>query len=172
MTYYNNSIYGINIPGYQSATTTGFFTTDRKGNARKLFSLPGQYIGIEASSQLVLTDTVYITQTITVTSTNTVTVTSTVIVYDCGTVTGINSALRSTSNISVYPNPSSTNISVVSNSGTPVNSVSVFNSQGTLVLTTSYFSTIDVSSWAKGLYLLEAKDEDGNILKTFKILKE
>jgi hypothetical protein len=73
--------------------------------------------------------------------------------------------------LSVYPNPTKDNIKIVSEK--PINQVAIFNLFGQSIFTKKYDSeniTIDVSSYAKGVYILKISSENSSIIK--KIIKE
>lgn len=185
----NGKLYGISIENETSSNATTFYSINKNtGAATTLFTTTGIYVGLAGRNKPIYTDTTYLTQvvtvtafqtitviafqTVTVTNFQTLTVTSIVTVHDCGTVTGGNLGGRvDAASISVYPNPSSSKISITSN-GQIVFSADVLDSRGISIFLTYYPNSIDVAEWPKGVYLLRAKDEEGNVLKTFKIVKE
>ena len=68
-------------------------------------------------------------------------------------------------NVTAYPNPVS-NILNVTATTTTIESVTVYNIQGALVLTTNETESIDLSSLSSGVYLAKISTTDGNITKT------
>ena len=66
-----------------------------------------------------------------------------------------------TLDFSVYPNPSSDNISIQSK--TEISNVQLFNSLGQNVLEVKGKSNIDISKLSAGLYVLKAQDAEGNL---------
>ena len=66
-----------------------------------------------------------------------------------------------TLDFSVYPNPSSDNISIQSK--TEISNVQLFNSSGQNVLEVKGKSNIDISKLSAGLYFLKVQDAEGNL---------
>lgn len=185
----NGKLYGISIENETNSNTTTFYSINKNtGASTTLFTTTGIYVGLAGRNKPIFTDTTYLTQTVTVISFVTVTVTSIktltvtqfvtttltsiITVHDCGTVSGINQGGRSDiTSISVFPNPTSNKLSVTSN-GQIVFTVDVIDARGLTILSTHYPSSINVEDWPNGVYLLRAKDNEGTVLKTFKIMKE
>jgi hypothetical protein len=66
-----------------------------------------------------------------------------------------------TLDFSVYPNPSSDNISIQSK--TEISNVQLFNSLGQNVLEVKGKSNIDISKLSAGIYFLKVQDAEGNL---------
>lgn len=71
-----------------------------------------------------------------------------------------------TQNISIYPNPTSSNINIKTSSDYKVLSVEVFSSTGkTLVLNSKSISYIDLSNYSQGLYFIKISTNKGDFFK-------
>ncbi|SHG70358.1 T9SS type A sorting domain-containing protein [Winogradskyella jejuensis] len=70
--------------------------------------------------------------------------------------------------LSIYPNPTTDNITI--SSSTSINSISVFNLLGQQVINTSQTEKIDISHLESGIYLVKLKTESGE--QTKRIIKE
>lgn len=85
----------------------------------------------------------------------------------CSSLTDTTTTSRVTSfestSIVVYPNPTTSSVTINTNNGEEPQ-VRVFNSQGTLLQQTKS-NTINLGNYAKGLYLLEINGEVHSILK-------
>lgn len=74
-------------------------------------------------------------------------------------------------NVIIYPNPTSNNITLETKSNTPISSIIISDMNGRRVLeTTPVNSTIDVSSLAKGVYLIGVTFDERHITK--KLIKQ
>lgn len=74
---------------------------------------------------------------------------------------------------SYYPNPTSVSFQLQSDIASKINRVIFYNMNGQLVKTTPFTSTtLDVASLPKGLYLVQALDQDGISIHAFKLLKQ
>lgn len=74
-------------------------------------------------------------------------------------------------NLSVYPNPTTENIKIISEK--PIQQVVVYNLFGQSIFTKKFDSenvTIDLSSYAKGVYLFKISSENSSIIK--KVIKQ
>jgi hypothetical protein len=78
--------------------------------------------------------------------------------------------LKSTKNLSVYPNPSKDNIYIKTNINR-LNSVSVFDLNQRLILFESVFSgnnlSIDISKINAGYYILKVSSSEGDFYEKF-----
>lgn len=75
--------------------------------------------------------------------------------------------------IKIFPNPTTNELFIEMQNSKDVN-ISIFNSFGQSVYTSkvySYNETIDISRLHKGIYFIEIKDLNGNILLSEKIIK-
>jgi hypothetical protein len=90
-----------------------------------------------------------------------------VITQSVSLCTGINQLSNSTNELSIFPNPSSTNLTVKTDE--EIQTISIYNSLGALVQTekTNVFSVEQLSS---GLYILKVKTEKGT--QTIRFIKE
>ncbi|MBK6986132.1 MAG: T9SS type A sorting domain-containing protein [Bacteroidetes bacterium] len=90
-----------------------------------------------------------------------------VITQSVSLCTGINQLSNSTNELSIFPNPSSTNLTVKTDE--EIQTISIYNSLGALVQTekTNVFSVEQLSS---GLYILKVKTEKGTT--TIRFIKE
>ncbi|MDP1799878.1 MAG: T9SS type A sorting domain-containing protein, partial [Bacteroidota bacterium] len=88
----------------------------------------------------------------------------TVITQSVSLCTGINQAQNTVNEVSVYPNPSSTNITVKTNQEIQI--ISIYNSLGALVQT-ERSNTFSVEQLASGLYILNIKTENGTSIVRF-----
>ncbi|MFY7884352.1 MAG: T9SS type A sorting domain-containing protein, partial [Dolichospermum sp.] len=90
-----------------------------------------------------------------------------VITQSVSLCTGINQLSHSTNELSIFPNPSSTNLTVKTDE--EIQTISIYNSLGALVQTekTNVFSVEQLSS---GLYILKVKTEKGT--QTIRFIKE
>lgn len=76
--------------------------------------------------------------------------------------------------IKIYPNPANHQIQIVCENIESA-TLNVYNIQGKFVFSkklNNSNTTIDVTNFSNGIYLFKIIDEDGNILKTEKIVKE
>ncbi len=71
-------------------------------------------------------------------------------------------------NLALYPNPATNAVSI--NSESDITNVEIFTLNGQKVLESNQPSNIDISVLSKGMYLLKATDDSGNI-NTSKLLK-
>ncbi len=71
--------------------------------------------------------------------------------------------------VSVYPNPTNGILNIVSN--VSIETIDLFNHLGQLVLSVKDTSSIDVSSFSQGVYLMTLKDESGTTF-TKRIIKK
>lgn len=91
-------------------------------------------------------------------------------------INGIDTAVLSADDfvlnrLSVYPNPTTDNLKIVSEK--PINQVAIYNLFGQLLFTKKYDSanvTIDLSQYARGMYLVKISSENSSIIK--KIIKK
>lgn len=84
------------------------------------------------------------------------------------TCTGINE-VASNENISLFPNPATTNLSVIANAAKQ-SIISIFNTQGQLIKTLTVNGTktnIDVSDLSYGVYMVRVKTDKGIAVKKF-----
>jgi hypothetical protein len=90
-----------------------------------------------------------------------------VITQSVSLCTGINQLSNSTNELSIFPNPSSTNLTVKTDE--EIQTISIYNSLGALVQTekTNVFSVEQLSS---GLYILKVKTEKRT--QTIRFIKE
>jgi hypothetical protein len=90
-----------------------------------------------------------------------------VITQSVSLCTGINQLTNTNSELSIFPNPSSTNLTVKTDE--EIQTISIYNSLGALVQTekTNVFSVEQLSS---GLYILKVKTEKGT--QTIRFIKE
>jgi hypothetical protein len=97
------------------------------------------------------------------------------ITYSAPVTIGYNSASPNTA-INVYPNPATTtvNVSLASSTINTTYSADIYNASGTIVGHQSVNSgkfTQDVSNYKLGVYIIQLKDNNGNILGTAKFVK-
>ncbi|WP_162127166.1 T9SS type A sorting domain-containing protein [Flavobacterium phycosphaerae] len=79
--------------------------------------------------------------------------------------------LNKKENVVIYPNPASNLITIENNSNTPLSAVTITDLNGRKIMTsTNGNSGIDISSWAKGVYLVQLATDNGIITK--KIVKK
>ncbi len=81
--------------------------------------------------------------------------------------TAINQSTNTTNEVSIFPNPSSTNLTVKTNEEIQI--ISIYNSLGALVQTKK-INTFSVEQLASGLYILKVKTEKGT--STIRFIKE
>jgi hypothetical protein len=77
--------------------------------------------------------------------------------------------------IRVFPNPATTEITVQWAGSSKQSEVTIYNTQGQLVLHSIFdiqHSTFDISSFPSGLYYLQLFDAKGTLVKTEKVVKE
>ena len=96
--------------------------------------------------------------------------------YASGIATGIGEINRNNQIISIFPNPANEiiNIEIKSQKIKSFNA-EIYNIQGKLIFLIQYKSiaiNIDISDFTNGLYMINLKDDNGNIIKTDKIVKE
>lgn len=77
--------------------------------------------------------------------------------------------------INIYPNPvqNIVNIEIISQK-TKTHNIEIYNIQGKLIFMKQYKTSplsIDISDLSNGIYMLKIKDENGNIIKNDKIVK-
>lgn len=83
---------------------------------------------------------------------------------------GISDYTYGKADINIYPNPASEFLKIYSSE--PINSISIYNSRGTIVESNSVFNnSINISNLSKGFYLLKIFTENGNIY-TSKFIKK
>jgi hypothetical protein len=68
-------------------------------------------------------------------------------------------------NASIYPNPASSLLSIDVAGDVKLNAVQVIDLTGKVVYSADYTKTIDVSSFAKGMYLLKLNSSGASIAK-------
>ncbi len=73
-------------------------------------------------------------------------------------------------NIEVYPNPTSSQVNI--NTDAKFSSIQIINSVGQLVFTKEASYTLDVSSLSHGIYFIKLYNEQGQLLKASKFVKE
>ena len=83
--------------------------------------------------------------------------------------TGINE-LSLLQNITIYPNPTSSEITI--NSSVKFTTIKILNAIGQILLTQESSSIVSVSTLSKGIYFIELYDEKGKLLKIGKFIKE
>ena len=72
----------------------------------------------------------------------------------------------------IYPNPANQNLNIIS--GVPNTIINIYNNFGQKVYSciNSGLQTIDISSWAKGIYMVEMQDDSGSKKETSKLIIE
>lgn len=94
-----------------------------------------------------------------------------------GTATKLNEVAQSASDkklLSVYPNPAHTKVNISLSGYKGISEITIYNANGKQVAVYSkpqINSSIDVSKFAKGLYMLKIVTEDGEVLSS-KLIKE
>jgi hypothetical protein len=88
------------------------------------------------------------------------------------TVTDANSIneLYLLQNITIYPNPASSEITI--NSSVKFTTIKIVNTIGQTILTKESSSSVLVSTLSNGIYFIELYDEEGKLLKIGKFIKE
>lgn len=85
--------------------------------------------------------------------------------YKMGTSTALRPSLSS-SELEVYPNPFTDQITIAGNAGSEVKSLKLFNLEGKLVLSeTGALSRIDTQNLISGVYILDATFDDGTVTR-------
>ena len=81
--------------------------------------------------------------------------------------------ISNNSDIKIYPNPTDNKLYIELRENKPI-IIEIFNLLGKAVYKNNVKTNfnIDISILAKGIFILRIKDENGNILKTQKIVKE
>lgn len=69
--------------------------------------------------------------------------------------------------IQLYPNPTTDKLEILNPTQIPIESYSVLDMSGKLLLHRKYNSTIPISEFPSGLYLLELKTKQGKITRKF-----
>jgi hypothetical protein len=85
------------------------------------------------------------------------------------TPTGIQTNNYQTSQIIIYPNPST---GIINIAGPAIGTVTVLNSLGQIVIKTKMTGKIDISKIAQGLYFIQLLNEKNEIISTTKMIKE
>lgn len=83
--------------------------------------------------------------------------------------TGVYTPDGAMDNFTLYPNPTS---GILLITGIKNEKIIVYNSVGQLIIQSKAVSTIDLSSYSTGLYFIQIINENGNIVKSAKMLKE
>lgn len=84
---------------------------------------------------------------------------------------GVNSILsNATKKLNLYPNPANNFISI--NSSVDYQSVVIYNEMGQQVAGFSNIETIAIEDWNKGLYFLQIKDINNQVIETASFLKQ
>ena len=89
-----------------------------------------------------------------------------------GDISSVNNQNNNSTDIQVYPNPTSDVLKIASSK--ILSSIQVFNPIGQLILSlreSTNETTIETTHWSKGLYILKVEDENGH-QQTFKITKQ
>jgi hypothetical protein len=92
---------------------------------------------------------------------------------DCDYLLSQNELSNNGSEISLFPNPATTFLNILSNLKL-IDNVKIYNNIGQLIYDSNFRDnqvTINTGQWSKGLYILEVKTEDG-YTKPFKVLKQ
>ena len=72
--------------------------------------------------------------------------------------------------VSVYPNPASNHLNINSNSPL-IKSMAIYNTEGKIVYTSNIQSSIDISKYANGVYMISFMSENNLVLRKLKFIK-
>ncbi|MDI1235205.1 MAG: T9SS type A sorting domain-containing protein [bacterium] len=82
----------------------------------------------------------------------------------------VNSIFNNAKKLNLYPNPANSFISIASSED--YHSVLVYNDMGQQVATFGNIETISIEDWNKGLYFLQIKDQNNQVIETASFLKQ
>ena len=96
--------------------------------------------------------------------------------YASEITTGIDEMNSNNQRSSIFPNPANEIINIeIKSQKIKFYDAEIYNIQGKSIFMKQYKSSsrnIDISDFSKGIYLLKLKNENGNIIKSEKIVKE
>lgn len=84
---------------------------------------------------------------------------------------GVENQMSNNVQVSVYPNPATTTLNI-ENKSTGIKYISISDALGKVVYTSQIQSVIDVSKFVTGVYMISFMNENKNILKNLKFIKE
>lgn len=89
--------------------------------------------------------------------------------YNCLSV-GISEENEAKNTILLYPNPAQTELYVTSDK--EFSDITIFNTNGQIVLKSAATTSLNVSSLEKGIYFVQVLDVNGSLLKSEKLIKD